>query len=169
MQDSIRSLGPLAPAIFTASVSLAECVPFLPTQPVTIAAGILFGATGGAACNLVGLCTASTLAFTLSRTIGREFAAKVISAETEGKQGPVRKQLARLEHTIEEGSVIQQFVAILLLRLTPIVPFSASNYVLGLSPVTYPPFILATVLGALRRLPLKEALSLAPETIHNRG
>lgn len=133
--------------MFTATVSLAECVPFLPTQPLTIAAGILFGATGGAACNLVGLCGASTMAFTISRTFGREFASKVIAAETEGEQGPVQKQLAKLQHTIENGSVVQQFVAILLLRLTPIVPFSASNYVLGLSPVTYPPFILATGLG----------------------
>lgn len=153
------SLGALGPAAFIATVSVVECIPFFPTQPLTIGAGLLFGATGGAACNLAGLCTASTIAFYASRTVGQDLAAKVIKAETEGEPGPVQKQLSELQHTIENGSVLQQFVAILLLRLTPVVPFSASNYVLGLSPVTYPPFICATLLGADCSLPSTQMLA----------
>ena len=75
-------------------------------------------------------------------------AEKIVEDETSGKAGAVERQLAGVTHAIENGTTIQQFTAIMLLRLTPIVPFSASNYVLGLSPITYGVFIAATVTGA---------------------
>lgn len=155
LQDTVQDLGPLGPAAFVASISICECIPFFPTQPLSIAAGLLFGAGGGAALNLLGLCTASTLAFTLSRTAFRGVAEAVVKAETggeggdEGKSNPVKEQIEKAQQLIESGGPAQQFTAILLLRLTPIVPFSASNYVLGLTPVPYPPFIGATIVGPL--------------------
>ena len=69
--------------------------------------------------------TAGLLSFTLARTIGRQLAQKVIQEEVgegEGKAG-VRAALQKVEDTIESGTFAQQCTSILLLRLTPIVPF----------------------------------------------
>lgn len=159
VQDALQALGPLGPVAFVATIGICECIPFFPSQPLSICAGLLFGAGSGAALNLLGLCIASTLAFTLSRTVGRPLAQAVIEAETGGKDGqnngdqasqnPVAAQIEKAQTAIENGGPLQQFTAILLLRMTPIVPFSASNYVLGLTPVPYGPFIGATVAGML--------------------
>lgn len=173
VQDTVQDLGPLGPAAFVASISICECIPFFPTQPLAIGAGLLFGAGGGAALNLAGLCTASTLAFTLSRTTFRGVAEAVVKAETGGdgsdqdKPNPVKQQIEKAQQLIENGGPAQQFTAILLLRLTPVVPFSASNYVLGLTPVSYPPFIAATIVGATIRPPRPTCPNLTLAPLHH--
>eukprot|EP00892_Ulva_mutabilis_P005612 jgi/Ulvmu1/3422/UM016_0041.1 len=173
--DTLQDLGPLGPAAFVASMAVCECIPFFPTQPLSIAAGLLFGAGGGAALNLLGLCTASTLAFTLSRTAFRGVAEAVVKAETGGEEGadgsgnPVKQQIEKAQQLIENGGPGQQFTAILLLRLTPIVPFSASNYVLGLTPVPYPPFIGATIVGMAVWSTLLASLGAAGRTLLTSG
>ncbi len=55
--------------------------------------------------------------------------------EMSDDHGPVAAKLAHVQHVIRSGGFGQQLMAVTLLRLTPIVPFSASNYVLGLTPV----------------------------------
>ena len=52
-----------------------------------------------------------------------------------------------VQDAIKNGTELQQFVSIVFLRLTPVVPFSASNYVLGLSPLNFLPYFGATVVG----------------------
>ena len=44
MQTEIEVLGPWGPVIFVLSVAAGEMVPLLPTQPLAIAGGLLFGA-----------------------------------------------------------------------------------------------------------------------------
>jgi uncharacterized membrane protein YdjX (TVP38/TMEM64 family) len=160
----VRELGPLGPAAFVATISVCECVPFFPTQPLSICAGLLFGAGTGAALNLAGLTVASTIAFTLARTVGAGLAQRIVDVETGGESederggaggggNPVAARIAAAQDAIERGGPLQQFTAILLLRLTPVVPFSASNYVLGLTPVTYGPFLGGTVIGTLPEAP----------------
>ena len=60
---------------------------------------------------------------------------------------PVAEKLNEVTASIEAGGMWQQLTAVTLLRLTPVVPFSASNYVLGLTPVQLPAFLGGTVAG----------------------
>lgn len=43
LQDNVEHLGPYGPLFFVAVMVGAEMVPLFPTQPLTIASGLLFG------------------------------------------------------------------------------------------------------------------------------
>ncbi|KAG2435886.1 hypothetical protein HXX76_007081 [Chlamydomonas incerta] len=151
-------MGPAGAVVFVAVVMFAEMIPLFPTQPLSLASGLLFGGKQGAVLMLIGVTLAAVNAFFISRGVGRGLAEKVISmemgTEEEGPGHPnaqehnlVARKLAEVQRTIETGSFTQQLIAVALLRLTPVVPFSASNYVLGLTPLQLPAFIGGTVSG----------------------
>jgi uncharacterized membrane protein YdjX (TVP38/TMEM64 family) len=97
----------------------------------------------------VGATLAAFNAYQISKGVGRPLAERIIKAEMgdgEATSG-VGKQLAAVQETIQNGSFWKQLTAILLLRLTPVVPFSASNYVLGLTPVSVPAYVGGTFVG----------------------
>ena len=43
LQDDIEKLGPWGPVLFVAAVAGCEMIPLFPTQPLSLAAGLLFG------------------------------------------------------------------------------------------------------------------------------
>lgn len=154
---TVESLGPLGPAAFILAVSVCECIPLFPTQPLSLASGLLFGAQKGALCMLTGTTLAAFLAFVIARGIGRPLAERIIrhemaeggdgAAKDGSRGGLVQAKLREVQTVIEQGAFWQQAGAVFVLRMTPIVPFSASNYVLGLSPLPLPPYLLGTVAG----------------------
>ncbi|WIA33435.1 hypothetical protein OEZ86_006567 [Tetradesmus obliquus] len=150
--DQIAALGPWGAALFVVTVMTAEMVPLFPTQPLMLASGLLFGPVKGAVCVVLGVTLAAANAFSLSRGVGRPLAEKIIAHEVgdgaaAGGGGVVAQQLSAVNKAIESGGFMQQVAAITLLRLTPVVPFSASNYLLGLTPVQLAPMLLGTVTG----------------------
>jgi uncharacterized membrane protein YdjX (TVP38/TMEM64 family) len=50
---------------------------------------------------------------------------------------------------VEAGSDWECAVKVVLLRLTPVVPFAVSNYVLGLTELGVGPFVVGTTVGML--------------------
>jgi uncharacterized membrane protein YdjX (TVP38/TMEM64 family) len=145
--DQIDALGPWGGVLFVVTVMCAEMIPLFPTQPLTLASGLLFGPLKGALFVVIGVTLAAINAYSLSKGIGRKLAEKVIAHEVGEQQGPVQQQLAAVTRAIESGGFMQQVTAITLLRLTPVVPFSASNYLLGLTPVQLGPLVVGTVAG----------------------
>ncbi|GLI67441.1 hypothetical protein VaNZ11_011634 [Volvox africanus] len=154
--DQVEAMGPAGYLVFVAMVMLSEMIPLFPTQPLSLASGLLFGGKQGAALMLLGVTLAAVNAFVISRGIGRPLAEKVISMEMSEETGDspsaathnaVARKLAEVQRTIETGTFWQQLIAVALLRLTPVVPFSASNYVLGLTPLQLPAFLGGTVAG----------------------
>lgn len=150
--EQIEALGPWGAVAFVVTVSLAEMIPLFPTQPLSLAGGLLFGATYGGVLVLLGTSIAAVAAFTVSRTVGKDFAQRVINSEMgeaeEGASGNlIKSQLQRVYNAIDGGGFWQQYVAIAVLRLTPVVPFSAGNYLLGLTPLPYGPFVAGSLTG----------------------
>jgi uncharacterized membrane protein YdjX (TVP38/TMEM64 family) len=154
---TVDSLGPLGPVVFVIAVALFECIPLFPTQPLSLASGLLFGAPKGAICVLSGTLLASCIAFSIARGVGRPLAERIIRAEMaeEGDHASdsstdsniMQQKLRSVQETIERGSFWQQAGAIAALRLTPIVPFSASNYILGMTPLPITPYLTGTAIG----------------------
>ncbi|KAL6751419.1 snare associated Golgi protein-domain-containing protein [Haematococcus lacustris] len=157
---TVEGMGPWGMALFVVLVMLFEMVPLFPTQPLSLASGLLFGGTKGAVLMLLGVTLAATNAFLLARGLGRPLAQRIIDAElahadqqegAEGRQGKqggrITQALAKVEAAIEAGGLGKQVTAVALLRLTPVVPFSASNYLLGLTPLRLPAFLAGTLVG----------------------
>ncbi|GFR53191.1 hypothetical protein Agub_g15939, partial [Astrephomene gubernaculifera] len=160
--DKVESMGPAGGVVFVAVVMVSEMIPLFPTQPLSLASGLLFGGKEGAVLMLVGVTLAAVNAFFISRGVGRPLAEKVIRMEmgdptsssstssptsTSSSSSAVARKLSEVTSVIERGSFWQQLAAVALLRLTPVVPFSASNYVLGLTPLGLPAFLAGTLAG----------------------
>ncbi len=127
----VRDLGWLAPlaygAIYAASVPF-----FVPGSLLTLTAGALFGLWPGVPVAFLGAVAGSTLAFLASRHLARPW------AESWAARHP---RWAAIDRAVaDDGARI-----VFLLRLTPLVPFTALNYLLGLTRLRLRDFWLAAL------------------------
>lgn len=105
-----------------------------PVIPFVLMAGInilVYGWIGGFLLSLGGSLLGASLAFWLARTLGQAWAQPKVSKL--GKWGSLLKG--------------NSFSVVLLSRLIPVLPSAAVNYASGLSLMTFPSFLLATLLG----------------------
>src|SRR6185295_1888284 len=98
----------------------------VPGALLTIGAGLLFGLMKGAVLVLVSATVAAALAFLAARHLARHRV-----------EGWARKS-PRFE-AIDAGIREQGWKVVALLRLSPLVPFSLSNYLYGLTAVRFWP------------------------------
>lgn len=115
----------------------------LPGTVGTFAAGAVFGFPLGAVAALAGATIGATLAFLVSRAMGRD-GAKSLFGE-------------RLD-SIDDFIGRNDFTSILILRLMPIVPFNLLNYGAGLTSVRLSRYVVASVLGMAPATALATAL-----------
>lgn len=135
LQDLIANAGAAGPALFVAAY-VAATVLFIPGSLLTVAAGFLYGPLLGTA--LVSV--ASTCGAAAAFLVGRYLARPAIERRLAGNArfAAVDAALAR------EGPRI-----VLLLRLSPLFPFSLLNYGLSLTGVRFWPYVLSSWAGML--------------------
>src|SRR5918993_2446323 len=149
LAERARSTGALGVAIFFAAY-VASTVAFLPGSILTLAAGFAFGPVWGLAIVSPASVAGATAAFLLGRTLLRDWAVR----KTRGAP-----QLRAIERAVER----EGFKLILLLRLSPLIPFNVLNYALSLSNVRLSTYIVASAVGMLPATALYVYLgSLAP-------
>ncbi|MEO6958001.1 MAG: TVP38/TMEM64 family protein [Antricoccus sp.] len=113
-----------------AAVSLAP----LPASVFTLGAGALFGVTEGLIIVEVGATLGAVIGFWLARILGRDFVARISGASVE-----------KLDGKFARGGVI----AVLAVRLFPVLPFVAVNYVSGLTSIRFRDYLVGTAVGIL--------------------
>ena len=134
-------------------IASTELVPLVPTQPLSLISGLIFGATKGGAVTLLGVTFAASVAFTLSRgPAGKTVRGLAMSLEggeeeSEGEDGGGLGFIKKIGDGVEDMSFGEQLVSVVLLRLSPVIPFSISNYLVGSTPIRFAPFICGTVIG----------------------
>lgn len=111
-------------------------IAFVPGSLLTIGAGLVFGLGWGTVIVSVASTTAAALAFLIARYVAR---ARV---EALAKRN---EKFRAIDQAIREKG----WRVVALLRLSPLVPFSISNYLYGLTPVAFGPYVLASWIAML--------------------
>jgi uncharacterized membrane protein YdjX (TVP38/TMEM64 family) len=133
MRDWATSVGPWFPLAFLAAHIAVTVLPF-PRTAFTLAAGLLFGPVLGIALAVTASTASAVIALLLVRAAGWQLSRLV-------RHDAVEKVDARLR---DRG-----WIAVMSLRLIPVVPFSVINYAVGASAVRVLPYTLATLVGVL--------------------
>lgn len=134
------------------AVYIAAVVLFVPGIILTLGAGFLFGLKWG----IVVVSAASTIAAALAFLIARYFARS--SVERLARKDP------RFE-AIDRAIGKQGWKVVALLRLSPLVPFSLSNYLYGLTSVRFGPYVATSWVAMLPATVLYVYLGAAGRTI----
>ena len=130
--ESMGALGPLVYGLFYVVAALA----FVPGSAITIAAGAIFGLGTGTVVVSLASTTAAALAFPLART--------VLRSKVDALAGR-SESFRAIDDAIADGG----WKIVGLLRLSPVVPFSALNYLIGLTRVAYVPAVLVSWIAML--------------------
>jgi len=127
----VEGLGVWGPVAFMAGYALAT-VAFVPGSLLTLGAGAIFGLAKGVAYVFIAASIGATLAFLVSRYVARS---------------AIEQRLAGNEKfsAIDDAVGEQGLKIVLLLRLSPVFPFNALNYGLGLTKVSLRDYVLAHI------------------------
>jgi uncharacterized membrane protein YdjX (TVP38/TMEM64 family) len=134
---SIKDLGPAAPFYFGVLYFLAELLA-IPATPLTLSAGYLLGLPVGALTVLLAAVAAASVSFLIGKTVLRGVVQEQIL-----DQNP---KWAKLDQALGASSE-SGFKLLLLVRLTPLFPFSIANYIYGASAIDFKSYFFATLLG----------------------
>lgn len=119
-----------APLAFVAIYSIAAVIIF-PTQPLSVAAVLIWGWRVGGAIELLGATIAAAFPYLIARGTGRRWIERRL------------EQHARIAALLDR----EGFLLVLLLRVTSMVPYPVLNYLAGCSTVRLLPYLGATLLG----------------------
>jgi len=127
----VDGLGFWGPLVFMAGYAIAT-VAFVPGSLLTLGAGAIFGLVKGVAYVFIAASIGATLAFLVSRYVARS---------------AIEQRLAGNEKfsAIDDAVGEQGLKIVLLLRLSPVFPFNALNYGLGLTKVSLRDYVLAHI------------------------
>lgn len=127
----VDGLGPWGPFAYAALYALAALA-FVPGSVLTVTAGALFGLGTGLVAAFSGATLGAAAAFAVSRTIGRRWVERRFASDP--RVGQIDRAIAA------EGRRM-----VLLLRLSPIVPFNVLNYALGLTSVRFRDYLAGSI------------------------
>jgi uncharacterized membrane protein YdjX (TVP38/TMEM64 family) len=133
VSDWVVHLGPLGFLAYIGIYALGTVL-FVPGSLLTIASGLVFGLGLGMLAAWLGAVLGSIFAFLIARHLARGKIEEKISGNQKFK-------------AIDEAIGIQGWKIIALLRLSPLIPFNASNYFYGVTAIKFWPYLLATGCG----------------------
>jgi len=125
----VIELGPWAPVLFVL-IYVAAAVTLAPAFFLTVAGGALFGVWQGSLLVFVGASLGSSAVYALASPLARTRWMRRVTRD---------QRVAAVRNAVAGGGVR----IMLLLRLSPLVPYSILNYALALSGVRYADFVVA--------------------------
>ncbi len=134
VRETVAAAGAWAPVLFVLLQCTVTITP-LPRTVFTVAAGVLFGAVWGLVLTVLATTLAALAAYGLIRWFGSPFVARHAD----------RRQMRWVRARLDRSGLL----AMVSLRLIPMVPFSVLNYAAGLARVRLVPYLVGTVLGVL--------------------
>lgn len=135
VEEAVASAGALGPLLFIAAYVVATVL-LVPGSVLTLAAGALFGPLLGTAVVSVASTLGASAAFLVGRYLARPAVERRIASN--------RKFSAVDAAIAAKGPRI-----VLLLRLSPLFPFTLLNYALSLTSIEFGPYVLSSWAGML--------------------
>ena len=132
LMDWLRDAGPLAPLLLIGSMACAVVIPPIPSLPLDLAAGAVFGPFYGALYAIIGAEIGAIGCFLIARALGRDALSRLLKVETTFCQMCTDHQLMGL-----------MFFA----RLIPVFSFDVVSYGAGVTNISLKTFALATLVG----------------------
>lgn len=130
----IRNQGVFAELAYLLIYVIKPFLIVIPSNIVAIAGGIIFGPVEGFILSMIGFFLSGTIAFYISRILGKDFV-----------QGIIGDRFIKLDTNIREHG----FRIMFLLRLPPVLPYDPLSYASGFTNILYKDFITASVLGVV--------------------
>ncbi len=132
----VESLGAAAPLAYVGLQFLQVVVFIIPGEVVQIGGGYVFGFWGATILSSLGILAGSVFNYYVGRLAGRPFVERLVKPEV----------LARLEKAAASG---REAAGFFLLYVIPSIPKDALSYVVGMSRISLPLFILISGIGRL--------------------
>lgn len=133
LRANIAAAGPAAPAVFVLVYAVVTLAP-VPKNVLSAVAGLLFGLVAGIALVFVAAMLGALMAFWLGRILGRGAVERFTGA-----------RVARVDELLSRRGVM----AVIGVRLIPVVPFTLINYTAGLTGVRLRDYTVGTAVGIL--------------------
>ncbi|MDF1552890.1 MAG: TVP38/TMEM64 family protein [Deferrisomatales bacterium] len=132
--EFLDGAGPWGPALYVVLMVLAVVISPIPSIPLDLAAGVVFGPFLGGVLSVLGAEIGALISFLLARRLGREAVARLLGDHLAFCDRCARRQLTGV---------------IFAARLLPIVSFDLVSYGAGLTAIPLRNFALATLLGMI--------------------
>lgn len=131
IRGAVDGAGMWGPVLFVLAYAVLTAL-LVPGSPLTIAAGVLFGPVFGTALVVVGATAGATAAFLWGRRLGRDAVA-----------GLTGERFEKVDAWLHDRGLL----AVLYVRLVPVLPFNLLNPVAGVTGVTLRDFVIGTGIG----------------------
>lgn len=136
IQLQIQSYGYFAPIAFILLYMLITIF-FVPGTPFTILSGILFGSIFGTTYTVIGATLGASIAFGVSRLLGKDFVDKIIKNKFKG--------LNKYDEKLKEYGLS----TMLFFRIVPLFPFNGLNFAMGLTRISFKNYFIGTLVGII--------------------
>ncbi|MFC1631438.1 TVP38/TMEM64 family protein [Candidatus Omnitrophota bacterium] len=134
LKGYIQSFGKFASPIYIIAYALNTISIVPPIAPLSLTAGLAFGAIWGAVYLMIAAMIGTSATFFISRFFGRALVDRIFKGK-----------FKNLDEKLEQNG----FLTILFFRVVPLVPYEVLNYASGLSKIKFRDYFFATLLGLI--------------------
>ncbi|ACK69080.1 SNARE associated Golgi protein [Gloeothece citriformis PCC 7424] len=129
----LTKMGIWAPIIYIILYTIGTIL-ILPSTPLNLSGGALFGVGWGTLWTTVAALVAAVVSFGFTRTIGRNYIAQKLAGRWEAIDAEMR-----------QGGLFYMFA----IRLLPIIPYGIVNFAAGLTSIRFRDYLIGTTLGTV--------------------
>lgn len=134
LTSRVRQMGNIGPLVIISLMMLAVVISPLPSAPIALASGAVFGHTLGTIYIIIGAGLGSFIAFFIARLTGLPLVSKIIGNRISLKQFDSQNSL---------------MAVVFISRLLPFLSFDLISYAAGLTSISFMRFAIATVFGLI--------------------
>ena len=141
--DGFLGLGAALVPTFLVLTTVLAGYSLTPTHASSLLGGMAFGIGMGTVMALLGTAMAATLGFVTLRHFLRDKAVEALSHHPRAEA---------IHRELDQGHVLQTIGLLALIRLSPVVPFAATNLLMSTTGIRLVPFLIGSVLGMAPRV-----------------